>query len=281
MPEPFFLKNGATVDQLLWMNTATQLHIAVCLCQVPDTASVIGFVDGAIDFSRVHEVINPYDEYALEEAVRIKERFEGSRVMVFNVAPLLAKELLQKALALGADRAVAVSGSEPSDPFLIALRLSEAIAAFYPEVLPDLVFCGKHSADFQSGQVALMLAELLGIEAVTAVTALRVSEEGLELQREIECGIEYLELRSPVVLTAEKGLNVPRKTSIKAVMEARKKTIESFQSTATSSPYVLMSDTQPLERKKKCRFVSDEKELLRLLSSEGIFSDRVDNKNKA
>jgi len=120
------------------------MNIAVCLCQVPDTASVIGFVDGAVDRSRVNEVMNPYDEYALEEAVRLKECFQQSIVTVFCVAPDSAREMLRKALALGADRAVRVScPTELSDPFQTARVLSQAISAYYSAVLPDLVFLRK------------------------------------------------------------------------------------------------------------------------------------------
>jgi electron transfer flavoprotein beta subunit len=244
------------------------MHIAVCVCQVPDTASVIGFVDGAIDLSRVHEVINPFDEYALEEAVRIKERFEGSVVTVFTVAPASAKEMLRKTLALGADRALLVSGATASDPFQTALLLSRAISACYGEVLPELVFCGKHSTDFQSGQVPLMLAELLGIASVSAVIALNASPERLHVEREIEGGIEYLDVHYPALFSMEKGANVPRKTSIKAVMEARKKPLDLLPMTINERPLVTMRELKPLVRKKICRFVPDARELIRLLSRE-------------
>ncbi len=87
------------------------MNIAVCVCLVPDTASVVGYLDGAVDYSRVNVVMNHYDEYALEEAVRLKERVEGSVVTVFSFAPDSAREVLRKALAMGADRAFRVSCS--------------------------------------------------------------------------------------------------------------------------------------------------------------------------
>ncbi|NMW21299.1 MAG: electron transfer flavoprotein subunit beta/FixA family protein [Chlorobiaceae bacterium] len=245
------------------------MNIAVCLCQVPDTASVIGFVDGAVDRSRVNEVMNPYDEYALEEAVRLKECFQQSIVTVFCVAPDSAREMLRKALALGADRAVRVScPTELSDPFQTARVLSQAISAYYSAVLPDLVFCGKHSTDFQSGQVPPMLAQMLGMASVSGITALTVSGEGFQVEREIERGIEYIFVTSPVLLSAEKGLNTPRNTTVRAVMEARKKTVDLLTVTLHEEPLVVMKDIEPLERKKLCRILSDEKELIRLLSQE-------------
>ena len=241
------------------------MHIAVCLCQVPDTASVIGFVEGAIDLSRVNEVLNPFDEYALEEAVRLKERFEGSEVTLFCVSSSSAKEMLRKALALGGDRAVLVSAPEPLDPSQTATLLSRAIAAFYAGALPDLVFCGKHSTDFQSAQVPLMLAELLGMASVSAIVKLHATAEGLQVEREIEGGIEYLDVRYPALFSVEKGLNVPRKTTIKAVMEARKKPVDLLPLDTGESPFVAITGMEPLVIKKTCRFVTEPEELVRLL----------------
>ncbi len=244
------------------------MRLAVCLCQVPDTASVIGFVDGRVDLSRVNEVMNPYDEYALEEAVRCKERFVESVVTVFTVAPASAKEMLRKALAMGADHAVHVIDTPASDPLQTAQVLSQALTAFYKETLPDLIFCGKQSTDFQSAQVPSMLAELLGITAVTGITTLQFLAETLQVEREIEGGIESFELHTPALFSTEKGLNIPRKTSIKAVMEARKKTIEQLSFLPDDSPRVTITALQPFERKKQCRFLTDEKELVWFLHEE-------------
>jgi len=247
------------------------MNIAVCVCQVPDTASVIGFVDGAIDLTRVNDVMNPYDEYALEEAVSLKERFEGSTVTVFSVAAVSAKEMLRKALAMGADRAVLVSNIVVSDSFQTAQVLCQAISAFYQQALPDLVFCGKHSTDFQNGQVPPMLAEMLGIPSVTGITALHASFESIQVEREIEGGLEYIDINYPALLSADKGLNMPRKTSIRAVIEARKKTIDLFYATLCENASVAMISIEPLERKKICKFMHSEKELIRHLNEEYSF----------
>jgi electron transfer flavoprotein beta subunit len=252
----------------LTFSSQRAMHIAVCLCQVPDTASVIGFVEDTIDLSRVNEVMNPFDEYALEEAVRLKERFEGSVVTMFSVSSSSATEMLRKALAMGGDRAVLVNAQEIPDPFQTAMLLSRAITGFYEGALPDLVFCGKHSTDFQSAQVPMMLAELLGISSVSAVIKLHASAEGIEVEREIEGGIEYLSVHYPALFSVEKGLNVPRKTTIKAVMEARKKPIDVLPVTISESPFVTITGMKPLVRKKTCRFVTDPAELVLLLSHE-------------
>lgn len=244
------------------------MRIAVCLCQVPDTSSVISFVGGTVDLSRVNQVMNPFDEYALEEAVRFKERFEGSKVTLFSVAPPSAREMLRKALAMGGDHALLLSTTEDSDPFQTALILSRAITDFYGEALPDLVFCGKHSTDFQSAQVPLMLAELLGLESVSAIIKLEASLETIWVEREIEGGIESFEVHYPALFSVEKGLNVPRKTTIKAVMEARKKAVDLLPVTVSAAPFVSITGIKPLAREKKCRFVQEARELVRLLSDE-------------
>ncbi len=246
------------------------MNIAVCVCSVPDTASVVGYLDGAIDYSRVNVVMNPYDEYALEEAVRFKERVEGTIVTVFSFAPDSEKEVLRKALAMGADRAVQVRCSEeglrPCDPFLTALGLSRAISGMYGALLPDLVFCGKQSTDFQSAQVPSMLAELLGMASVLGITSLHTSGDVIRVEREIEGGIETVDVTFPVVLSAEKGLNEPRNTSIRAVMDARKKTVDLLEVSLHEEPCVVVSGIKPLERKKICCFVPDEQELLGILN---------------
>ncbi len=241
------------------------MNIAVCVCHVPDTASVIGVVDGERDFSRVYEVMNPYDEYALEEAVRLREHFAPGEVTVFSVASVSTKEMVRKALAMGADRAILVDHTVVADPYQTAFALSRAISVFYGDTLPEVVFCGKQSTDFQSAQVPPMLAELLGIGAVTGICSLGVSTEGLQVEREIEGGSEFFDLHYPVLLSAEKGLNMPRKTSIKSVMEARKKNIDSFSISLDVPPYVVMAGLKPLDRKKRCQFLSDEKELIKIL----------------
>ena len=204
--------------------------------------------------------------------MRFKERVEGSVVTVFSFAPDSAKEMLRKALAMGADRAVRVrcteEGLHPSDPFLTALGLSRAISGFYGALLPDLVFCGKQSTDFQSAQVPSMLAELLGMDSVSGITSLHASGDFLRVEREIEGGIEAIDVSFPALLSAEKGLNEPRNTSIRAVMDARKKTVELLEVSLLEEPFAVLSGVEPLERKKICCFVPDEHELLRILSHE-------------
>lgn len=258
-----FLRRSFTLND-------SSMNIAVTVCFVPDTASVIEIADGAVDSSRLNLVMNPYDEYALEEAVRFRERFGEGKVTVFTAAPLSSKELLRKALARGADNAVFIPAEGIPDPFQTASMLSLAIAGFYGNVPPDFVFAGKQSTDFQSAQVPVMLAELLGVASVSGVSALKMNGEIFEAEREIENGIEFSTVRPPVLFSIEKGLNSPRNTSIKAVMDAKKKPIEFFAAENRERPYVRVTGMEPVQRKKQCRFLADEKELLTVLSNERI-----------
>ncbi|NTW81782.1 MAG: electron transfer flavoprotein subunit beta/FixA family protein [Chlorobiaceae bacterium] len=244
------------------------MNIAVTVCFVPDTASVIEISNGELDRSRINDVINPYDEYALEEAVRCKERAGNGMVTVFSVASESSKELLRKTLAKGADRAVLVNNAAPADPGETALILSRAIMSVYRGTLPHLIFCGKQSTDFQSSQVPPMLAELLGINSASGASVVKLSGDNLETEREIEGGIEYTDLKLPALLSIEKGLNTPRNTTMKAVMEARKKPIDLVTVEVDAKPFVRLERLDAHDQKRKCLFLSGEQELVRLLIQE-------------
>lgn len=253
------------------------MRIVVCICQVPDTAAAIAVAEGELDFARVSWVMNPYDEYAVEEAVRLKEQFTGSEVVVMTVTEGPARELLQKALAMGADRAVellALSAPSAPDSFGIASALAGAIRNRYLQMPPDLVLCGKESFDHQNGAVPAMLASLLDIPFAGPVAALRAEEGGLELERETECGMECLRASFPVVVSAGKGLNTPRKTGIRQVMEARKKPIETISAGELPAPRINLCGVEQASARKSCRFAADSAELLRMLQNDGRIPDR-------
>lgn len=245
------------------------MHIAVCICQVPDTAAAVAVVDGQLDLSRLSRVMNPYDAYAVEEAVRLKEQFPGSVVTLMTVTAEPARELLQKALAMGADCALELLSPPLQDSFQIASVLSSAIRDRYVSKPPDLVLCGRESFDHQNGAVPAMLAAMLDMAFAGPVTALRATEEMLELERETESGIEYLEARYPVVVSAEKGLNTPRKTGIRQVMEARKKPLETITVPDLPSPLRSFLGIEQVPAKKRCRFAADAVELVEMLNMNG------------
>lgn len=244
------------------------MNIAVCINQVPDTASRVEVRDGAIEGGYLNMVLNPYDEYAVEEALRVRERQENTVVTVFSAGEKGRYDVLRKALAMGADHACLVEGGSSNDSRSVAASLSKAIRSCY-EGLPDLVFCGRESADCNRAQVPVMLAEMLGMAVLTAVSKLSMENGAFRAWREIEGGMEEYLLFKPSVISVEKGLNVPRKTNIKAVMKARKQSIVHLDGSVDNQQGVQYLDLFPVSRERKCRFAQTAEELARLLHEEG------------
>ena len=203
------------------------MKIVVCMKQVPSSEARIEIAgDGlSIDRSELEMVVNPYDEYALEEALRIKEAKGEGEVIVVSVGPEKAKEAIRSCLAMGADRGVIVTDESyhGGDTLGVARVLADVIKGLEP----DLVFCGKLSIDLENDGTAIALAEYLDLPHVSLVNHLEWSENGAgKASREIEGGKEIVEFVLPVVLTAEKGLNEPRYASLKGIMAAKRKPIE-------------------------------------------------------
>jgi len=200
------------------------MNIAVCVSHVPDTAAKIKISSDnkSIDRSGVTYIINPYDEFAVEEALKWKENAGGdSKVIVFSVGDDANKETIKKALAMGADEGVLIKAENSLDSAGIAGALSG-------ELKPnnfDVIFCGKQSVDFDHSAVPQMVAELLGYSCVSVVVDLKFEGNKIIAEREIEGGREVVELEMPAVIGAQKGLNEPRYASLKGIMAAKKKTI--------------------------------------------------------
>jgi len=201
------------------------MNLLVCIKQVPDTETRIRISpDGRwFDESGVTFVLSPFDECAVEEAIRIKEA-KGGEVVVVTAGPERAASALRTCLAMGADRAVHIKDEfvERAD----ALTVARALAAVARGTPFDLIFAGKYGVGADNGQVGPMLAELLGIPQVTAVGALELGEGRITARREIEGAVEIVEALLPALVTAEKGLNEPRYPSLKGIMAAKKKPIE-------------------------------------------------------
>ncbi|MGO9570632.1 MAG: electron transfer flavoprotein subunit beta/FixA family protein [Desulfomonilaceae bacterium] len=200
----------------------------VCLKQVPDTETQIkvkpdgtGIVTDGIKY-----IINPYDEYGVEEALRLKERFKEGEVVILSVGPDRATEAIRTALAMGADRGIHINDESlnQGDPYVIA----EALAAAAKQVEYDVIFCGHRAIDDDFSEAGAMLAELLRLPQVTLVTKVEVSEDKKTaiVQRDVEGGKETVEVPLPCVLTSQKGLNEPRYASLPGIMKAKKKPID-------------------------------------------------------
>ncbi len=197
----------------------------VCVKQVPDTETRVKVAaDGRnLDPAGVTWVLNPYDEYAVEQALRVREAQGGGEVVALTVGGAGVQSTLRTVLALGADRAVHLKTDLPApDPLAVARALAAEIKA----LAPGLVWFGKQAVDDDQGQVGAMVAELLDLPCATTASAFALEGEKATVEREIEGGREVIELALPAVVTAEKGLNEPRYASLKGIMGAKKKTIE-------------------------------------------------------
>ena len=202
--------------------------VALVKC-VPDTEAKIRVnADGsAIETQDVKFVMNPYDEYAVEQALRVKEKVGGdSAVTVIAMGPDRVVETLRTALAMGADEAVHVwdAAFEGGDELANARVLAEAIKP----IAPDLVFAGKQGIDFDAAQTHAAIAEFLDMPQGLIATEFTLSDDGksVTVKRRVEGGDEVVELSLPAVVSCEKGINEPRYASLPGIMKAKKKEIK-------------------------------------------------------
>jgi electron transfer flavoprotein beta subunit len=203
------------------------MNILVCVKQVPDTAIAVRLdaEQKSIDRSGITYVVNPYEEYAIEAGLQLKEEY-GGEVTLVTMGPERADEALRTGLAMGADKGVHICDPalEGSDTLVTAKVLAAAIKG-----LPhDIVLCGKVAVDDNTGQVGPALAELLGIPHVSGATTLEVDDASKKATatREIEGGFMRLEVPIPAVITAEKDLNAPRYPSLPGIMKAKAKPVD-------------------------------------------------------
>ncbi len=205
------------------------MNIIVCVKQVPDTEAPIRIrADGkGIDETGLNLVVNYYDEHATEAGLRLREQFGGT-VTLIGVQPERAKEALRTGLAMGADEAILIwdPALEGADHLSIAQVLAVAI-----RTLPhDVVICGKLSTDDNAGIVGPALAEYLELPQATAIAKLDVDATGSKavVHREVEGGVEVLEVSLPALLTVERNLNEPRYPSLPGIMKAKRKEIKTM-----------------------------------------------------
>ena len=203
------------------------MNIIVCLKQVPDTESQIKVAsDGkSIVTDDIKWVMNPYDEFGVEEALRIKEK-HGGEVTVVGLGPKRVTESIRTALAMGADKGILVSDEalEGSD----SLATAKALAAAVKDLEYDLIFTGQRGVDDDLGVVGAALGQLLGIPHVALVVKADISEDAksIKVQRPVEGQTLVIESNLPALLTAQKGLNEPRYASLPGIMKAKKKPLD-------------------------------------------------------
>lgn len=201
------------------------MKLAVCVKRVPDSEARIKIAaDGkSVDDAGVKFVLNPYDEYAVEEALKRKEAAGAGEVVVVSVGRDAAQETIRTALAMGADRGVLLKTDAAGlDP----LPVARALAAELTDGGYDLILFGKMAIDDSTHGVGVMVAELLELPCVGAISTLELADGKGVAHREVEGGVEVVEFSLPAVLTADKGLNEPRYPALRGIMQAKKKPLE-------------------------------------------------------
>ncbi|WGL60726.1 electron transfer flavoprotein subunit beta/FixA family protein [Pigmentibacter sp. JX0631] len=204
------------------------MKILVLAKHVPDTETVIKIASGgkAIDEADFKYMVNPCDEYAMEEAIRTQEKFKGESIVV-SVGPSRAQETIRKALAMGIDRGVWIN-TEGFSNYLDSFTIASAIAKVVVEEKPDLIFAGLNTTDEGAGNVGPMVAEFAGMPSLVNISKIEWQNEGksLKCERDVEGGIvEVYEAQLPLLIAPHQNLNDPRFPSLPGIMKAKKKPI--------------------------------------------------------
>lgn len=247
------------------------MNIIVCVKQVPDTTTVISVDSSNKDIQRndVTYIISPYDEFAIEEALKLKEA-NGGNVTILTVGPESAKDALRSGLAMGCDEAIHVV-TETSPVSMDSFTTAKLIAKAIEGKEYDLVCCGRQAIDDDAFQVGPLVAEMLGIAQISLVINLEINGTSVKAQRTVEGAMQVVEGQLPLLITATKGLNEPRYPSLKGIRMARKKPVESIDASSLgvelSSKVVLQSIELPPPRPES-RLVDSVSELVKLLHEE-------------
>ncbi|GEN31466.1 electron transfer flavoprotein beta subunit [Cerasibacillus quisquiliarum] len=243
------------------------MNIYVLLKKTFDTEEKIVVSDGRIEDDSAEYIINPYDEYAVEEAIKQRDE-HGGEVTVVTVGDEDSEKQLRTALAMGADKAVLINTEddlEEGDQY----TTTEILAAYFEDKDVDLILAGNVAIDEASGQVGPRLAEKLDIPFVTTIVGLDIENETVHIEKDVEGDVEKVETSLPLLVTCQQGLNEPRYPSLPGIMKAKKKPLEELELDD------LDLDEDDLEPKTETIdiFLPPEKEAGRIL--EGEIEDQV------
>lgn len=245
------------------------MNIVVCLKRVPDTTAKIrvGTSGKSIDPQGVEFIISPYDEFAIEEALRLKEKVGAGEVVGVTVDPEGQETILRKALAMGVDRGVLVKGGDPFD----GAATAEILAGVLKTMKFDLLLFGKQAIDSDSCQVPSLVAHHLGLPRANVVTKMELVENKIVCRRQIEGGEELIELPMPCLVAHTKGTHEPRYPSLKGIMAAKKKPLQVVEAPKVEGRMEVVKMEPPPERptgRVIGRGVEAVPELVRLLREE-------------
>ncbi|MDZ7643665.1 MAG: electron transfer flavoprotein subunit beta/FixA family protein [Woeseiaceae bacterium] len=226
--------------------------------------------DGSgVETDGVKMSINPFDEIALEEALRIRERNEASEIIVVSIGPAEAQQQLRTGLAMGADRAILIKAGADVDSLTAAKMLLEIVN----RENPDLVLLGKQAIDNDNNQTGQMLAALWGRPQATFVSRLEVGDGTLKVKREVDAGLETIEVDLPAVVTTDLRLNEPRYVKLPDIMKAKKKPLDEIDAEelgVKSDESVRTVSWEPPEQRQKGIMVDDVEGLVAALNDKGL-----------
>jgi electron transfer flavoprotein beta subunit len=242
------------------------MKVLVFIKRVPDTAAVIKPSQDGKDINRsdIPFIINPYDEFAIEEAIRLKES-KGAETVVLSVGDEDVKENLRRALAMGIDRAILVK--HPSYWNLNPAQIGYIVSEVARREKADIIFTGKLTIDDYTYAIAPYIAEALGYSLVTYATKIEYLNGKVRVERETDLGSEVWEADLPVVISAERGLNEPRLPNMKGIMMAKKKEIEEIEMGIPNFNYSIETFTPPPPRK-GVKFLNSIDEIIKVLKEE-------------
>lgn len=203
------------------------MNIYVLLKKTFDTEEKISVTGGQIEDDGAEFIINPYDEYAVEEAI-VQRDAHGGEVTVVTVGDEDSEKQLRTALAMGADKAVLINIEEDLDEG-DQYTTAKILEAFFEDKEADLILAGNVAIDEASGQVGPRLAELLGFPYITTITSLKVNENTAIIEKDVEGDVEIIEATLPLLVTCQQGLNEPRYPSLPGIMKAKKKPLDELE----------------------------------------------------
>lgn len=247
------------------------MKVLVTVKRVPDPETTIRVKsDGSgIETDNIKYVINPFDEIALEEALRIKEKLGSGEVVLVSIGASVVTEQLRTGLAMGADRAILVGCDQDLD----SLAIARVLAKIVEEESPQLVLMGKQAIDDDANQAGQMLAALLGWSQATFASEVVLSDDqqSVKVTREVDGGLETIGFALPGVITSDLRLNEPRYASLPGIMKARKKEIKEIAAAdlgADITPRLTINSLEPPTQKEAGKKVETVEELIGLLHDE-------------
>lgn len=178
--------------------------------------------NSAVDIANVKMSLNPFDEIAVEEAIRLKEAGTASEVVVVSIGVEKSQDIIRTAMAMGADRGILVKTEEETQP----LGVAKILQAIIKDELPQIVFMGKQAIDGDNNQTGQMLSALLGWSQATFASKVKINGDSAEVMREIDAGMETISIKLPAVITADLRLNEPRYPALPNIMKARSKPMD-------------------------------------------------------